>query len=132
MQIHETEIMRPKNPSSVLLNFELTISIEPGFNFEQVRDAVVETLTGKTGKSGLFSSEEFGPGDPLRRVQLAAAIQTVPGVHSLEKIRIRSRDELDWHILEDAEYFVAANVSILVEDNLLALESGSITVRASD
>lgn len=71
------------------LDLVVTICVGDGARFAQVREAVLERLTGTDRRPGLFHSDRFTFGTPLVRSVLEAEVHKVPGVAGIERILVR-------------------------------------------
>jgi hypothetical protein len=83
-----------KDPKPLSIDLEITVCIQPFAYASQVlalvQDALVGTGGGRDTKP-FFSPDNFTFGMPLRRSQLEATIQRIPGVRFVGPIRIRKR-----------------------------------------
>ena len=59
---------------------------------------------GHRPRRGFFDPDNFTFGTPLRRAALQAAIQAVPGVRAVERMRIRRRGWFDWRDFTEPAY----------------------------
>lgn len=118
-----------RQPRFSPLDIDVTICVAPGFYGGQVREAVLDALTGSGGTAGFFAPDRFTFGDPLRRSALEAAVQSVPGVRGVTQIRIRPRGVTDWHAFDEPEFPVAVNELIRVDNDPSKPGNGVVTVR---
>lgn len=83
-----------RDPRFVNIDLEIRICVEPSAYAGQVKEHVIEALTGKRGalpRKGFFDPDNFTFGTPLLRAALEAAIQAVPGVRGVDGMQIRAR-----------------------------------------
>jgi hypothetical protein len=81
------------------IDLKITVCVQPYTYPGQVQASVLKALVGKGKTPGFFSADHFTFGTPLRRSQLEAAIQQVPGVRAVGAIQIRRRGHFDWQLL---------------------------------
>jgi len=120
-----------KDPGFVSLDLEVCICVEPSAYEGQVKEAVVQALTGKpvsTGARGFFDPDAFTFGSPLYRSALEAAIQSVPGVLAVNHMAIRARGVTDKRPFEEMVFEVGANQIIRLENDPLYPERGSLRI----
>lgn len=77
----------------------ITVCVQPFAYPGEVEVRVLTALVGNNKTIGFFSADNFTFGDPLRRSQLEAVIQRVPGVRAAGEIQIRRRGYFDWQVL---------------------------------
>ncbi len=113
------------------IDLELEICLQPDAFASEVKGNIMIALFGKSGprpQTGYFHPDLFTFGTPLRRSNLEAAIQDVPGVKAVEQIKIRRRGWFDWRIFNNYEYQPGANVIIRLSNNLLFPEQGTLKI----
>jgi hypothetical protein len=87
------------DPDYADIDLKITVCVQPFAYPGDVEARVLKTLVGNKKTAGFFSADNFTFGDPLRRSQLEAAIQQVPGVRAVGEIQIRRRGYFDWRVL---------------------------------
>lgn len=120
-----------RNPRYVNLDLKIRICIQPFAYPGQVKARVLEALLGRKGArptQGFFHPDNFTFGTPLQRSQLEAIIQAVPGVLSVEKMRIRARGIIVWQDFEDLSFSVAQNQIIRLQNDQRFPERGSVRI----
>lgn len=120
-----------RNPRFINLDLEITICVEPFAYQGQVRARVLEALLGSTGArplSGFFDPDNFTFGTPLRRAELEAAVQSVPGVKGVEIIRLRARGSTDWLVFTALTFEVADDQIIRLQNDPRFPERGSLLI----
>lgn len=83
-----------QNPKTLAIDLEIEVCVEPFAYAAEVRDRVVDLLTGTGGGANrlpFFHPDNFTFGMPLRRSALEAAIHMVSGVRFVGAITIRER-----------------------------------------
>lgn len=121
------------DPRYAPLDLEISICVAPGFYDGQVREAVINALTGSTPEnSALFDPDNFTFGDPLRRASIEAAVQAVPGVLGVVGICVRRRGSVGWMPFTESEISVAANEIIRLDNDPNYPERGSLNVRVTE
>lgn len=105
------------------LDVELHVCVAPSAYRGEVAEAILEALS---ARGGFFDPDNFTFGTPLRRSQLEAAVQRVPGVRAVEQIRIRRRGHFDWKPLEGQYLPVGDREVIRVENDPVHPERGSL------
>ena len=86
----------------------------------QVVEHVTRALAGprRPGEPAAFFDEDrFTFGTLLRRADLEAAIQRVPGVLAVDEIRLRARGITDWHLFSELVLDVGKNRVIRLEND---------------
>ncbi|MBA3357655.1 MAG: hypothetical protein H0U18_17290 [Pyrinomonadaceae bacterium] len=117
------------NPKFANLDLEIHICVEPSSYIGEVKEAVLKALFGRRGvrpHTGFFSPDNWTFGDSLKRAQLEAVIQGVPGVRAVEEIYIRRRGWFARRIFDELVYSVAADEIIRVENNPELPERGAV------
>ena len=109
--------------------------MQPGHYPGDVEARIIEALTGKRRPHhplAFFDPDHFTFGDPLRRSALEAAVQSTPGVHGVEDIRIRARRITDWREFDEPDFRVGATQIIRLQNDPVVPERGSLIVHARD
>jgi hypothetical protein len=123
-----------KDPKFRTLDLEITICVQPFAYPGQVVQAVFEALLGTHGarpKKGFFDPDNFTFGVPLRRSALESAIQEVPGVHSVQRIRKRERGTSGFITMTDLTVEVAPDEVFRLENDPTHPERGSLRIRTT-
>jgi hypothetical protein len=92
-----------KDPKPLSIDLEIVVCIQPFAYASQVLALVQDLLVGTGGGRNtkpFFSPDNFTFGMPLRRSQLEAAIQSVPGVRFVGPIQIRKRGVSSFHEMD--------------------------------
>ncbi len=108
------------------IDLKITICVQPHAYPAQVESRVMRALTGSGKKTGFFSEDNFTFGTPLRRSQLEATIQQVPGVKAANSITIRRRGYFSWKPLVGLYYPVNTYEVIRLENNPDKPEQGTL------
>jgi len=119
-----TRDARVVDPDYLDIDVEVEVCIAARAYAGQVLPRIIKTLS----PPGLFAGRNFSFGEPLRRSALEAAIQAVPGVHGIERIRIRVRRGGDWEPFLLPEIRVAPGQIIRMENDPLFPGRGSLRV----
>ena len=120
-----------RHPRYVNLDLKIRICIQPFAYPGQVKARVLEALLGRGGarpSQGFFHPDNFTFGLPLQRSQLEATIQGVPGVLSVEKMRIRARGIIAWQDFEALTFPVGENQIIRLQNDPRFPERGSLRI----
>jgi hypothetical protein len=123
-----------KDPKFRTLDLEITICVEPFAYPGQVVQAVFEALLGRRGprpKKGFFDADNFTFGVPFRRSALESAIQDVPGVRSVQRIRKRERGTLAFSVMTELSVEVAPDEVFRLENDPTHPEQGSLRIRTT-
>lgn len=112
-------------PDYIDLDVWVSLCLKAGAYAGQVEAAVVEALT---GAGGFFGPDNFTFGTPLRRSQLEAAIQRVPGVLAVEQIELRAREKTPRRVFQEAALEVGAGQIIRVLNDPSLPEQGAVKV----
>ncbi len=108
------------------IDIKITICAQPHAYPAQVEARILTALLG-TGKTpGFFSEDNFTFGTPLRRSQLEATIQQVPGVKAVKSISLRRRGYFRWKELAGSYYPVNSSEVIRLENNPDKPEQGTL------
>jgi predicted phage baseplate assembly protein len=87
------------DPTYADIDLIITVCVQPFAYPGDVAARVLTALVGNKKTIGFFSADNYTFGDPLRRSQLEAVIQRVPGVRAAGEIQIRRRGYFDWQVL---------------------------------
>lgn len=87
------------DPDYADIDLIITVCVQPFAYTGDVEARVLAALVGNKKTIGFFSADNFTFGDPLRRSQLEAVIQRVPGVRAVGEIQIRRHGYFDWQVL---------------------------------
>ena len=119
------------DPVHAWLDLEITICVEPGARWGDVKERVLAALS---ASGGFFDPDRFTFGTPLRRSALEAAVQRVAGVRAVMGIRIRRRGWFDWQDFGEStsEVQVGLNEVIGVENDPRYPERGSVNLLPKD
>ena len=124
----ETHVLDPVYAN---LDLELRICVAPECYPGDVLERVMDALVGKRSVHTcpcFFSPDNFTFGTPLRRSELEAAIQAVPGVRAVMETRIRRRGWFDWRTLDEFDFEVGVDEVIRVENDPRYPERGSLKI----
>jgi len=122
----EVHVMKPMYAD---LDLEITICVAQGSYRGEVKEKVLEALLGKgkiQRKAGYFSADRFTFGMVLDRSNLEAAIQSVPGVNAVMRIRFKRRGWFPWTDFKDSFYDPGKDTIIRIENDPLFPERGSV------
>lgn len=120
------------DPVYANLDLEVTARIEASAYRGEVRESVMQALFGSGGTcggratDGFFSPDNFSFGSSLERSALEAAIQRVPGVCAVERVRVRRRGWTEWADLAALAFPVAPHEIIRVQNDPRFPERGSL------
>ena len=81
------------------IDLKITVCVQPFAYPGEVEARVLAALVGDHKTVGFFNADNFSFGDPLRRSQLEAAIQGLPGVRAVGDIEIRRHGYFDFQLL---------------------------------
>lgn len=121
-----------RDPVFVSIDLEIEVCVEPTAYPGQVKERIIEALTGRPRPDGtlsFFDPDNFTFGTPLRRSALEAAIQAVPGVRGVEDIRIRARGITAWRAFEEASFEVSEDRILRLQNDPRFPERGALIVR---
>ena len=119
-------------PSYADMDIEIEICITPEAYAGQVREKVLDRLTGKKGavtKPGYFSADNFTFGTALNRSALEAVVQAEEGVLAVKNITYRRRGWFGWRTLELAPYYPGDQTIIRIENDPLHPERGVVRLK---
>jgi hypothetical protein len=122
----EVHVLKPNYAD---LDLEITLCVAQGSYRDEVREKVIEALTGKKSiqrKTGYFFADAFTFGTLLNRSSLEAAIQSVPGVNAIILIRYKRRGWFPWTNFIDAFYDPGKDTIIRMENDPQFPERGSV------
>jgi len=122
----EVHIMNPRYAD---IDVEITICVAPGSYRGEVKENVLEALLGKGSiqhKTGYFSPDHFTFGTLLNRSTLEAAIQSVPGVNTVMKIRYKRRGWFPMIEFNELVYDPGQDSIIRVENDPLFPDRGTV------
>lgn len=117
------------DPQYASLDLEITLCLEAGSFWGEVKEQALEALFGTSGyypKSGFFDPDNFTFGTPLRRYSLEAALQNVAGVKAVDGILYRRRGWFDWKEFTDANSDPGIDNIIRIANDPLRPEWGSV------
>lgn len=122
-----------RNPRFVNIDLEVRICVQPSAYPGQVKAHILEALVGRKGVlpiKGFFHPDNFTFGTSLDRAKLEAAIQNVPGVRAVERMRIRARGITDWRDFEEFSFAVGRDQIIRLQNDPRFPERGSLRIIA--
>jgi hypothetical protein len=122
----EVHVMKPNYAD---LNLEITICVAPGSCRGEVKEKILESLFGKGSmhrKAGYFSADRFTFGMVLDRSNLEAALQAVPGVNAVIRIRFKRKGWFPWTDFKERFYDPGKETIIRIENDPLFPERGSV------
>jgi hypothetical protein len=108
------------------IDLKITICVQPHAYPAQVEVRVLKALLGSSKNPGFFSEDNFTFGTPLRRSQLEATIQQVPGVKAVNTMTLRRRGYFEWKPLTGPYYPVNSYEVIRLENNPDKPEQGTL------
>jgi hypothetical protein len=120
------------DPRYVDIDLRIFICVEAHFYAADVMQAVRLALLGRHGVQavkGFFDPDNFTFGVPLDRSELEAAIQAVPGVRAVEKIRVRRRGLFDWRDFDEWQLEVGKDEVVRVSDDPQHPERGTLQLQ---
>lgn len=94
------------------IDLEIELCVAANAYRGEVKAAALTALFGGKGRAGFFHPDRFTFGMPLNRADLIAALQAVPGVRAVERMKLRRRGHFDWR--EFIEYRLPIGVDELV------------------
>ena len=112
-------------PDYIDLDLRITVCPAPGAYAGQTEAAILGALT---GPDGFFAADNFSFGTPLLRSALEAAVQTVPGVHAVERIDLRAREKTGWIEFDEVAFQVGAEQIIRLVNDPRLPEQGTVVV----
>ena len=95
-----------------------------------VKELVLERLVGKGGNAddAYFDEDQFTFGTSLRRSDLEAVIQDVPGVKAVRNIQIRRRGYFNWRDMSEPYYPIGDGEILRLENDRNHPERGILTL----
>ena len=121
------------DPEYVDLDLEVVLCVAPSAFAGQVLERVGRTLAGprRPGEpAAFFDDDHFTFGTPLRRADLEAAIQRVPGVLAVDELSLRARGLTDWRPFAELVLEVGADQVLRLENDPRRPGRGSLRVTA--
>ncbi len=121
------------DPDFISIDLDISVCVQPGHYPGDVEARIIDALTGRRRPHhplAFFDPDHFTFGDPLRRSALEAAVQSTPGVHGVEDIRIRARRITDWREFDQPDFRVGATQIIRLQNDPVFPERGSLVVHA--
>jgi hypothetical protein len=113
-------------PKYVDIDLKITVCVQPHAYRGHVQAGVLEALVGKGKVPSFFSADNFTFGTPLRRSQLEATIQHVPGVRAVRAIHIRRRGHFDWQLFAGLLYPLGDDEVLRLENDRDFPERGTV------
>ena len=116
-------------PVFAFVDLEITLCVEPFAYPGEVARRVRSALVGEGypwSAPGFFHPDHFTFGTPLERSRLEAAVQAVPGVRAVERMRLRRRGHFALREFVEPAYQPGADEVIGLEDDPLYPERGSL------
>lgn len=95
------------------IDLDIAVCVAPGAYAGEVVAQVERALR----PPGFFAPDRFTFGTPLLRSALEAAVQAVPGVRFVERIRIRVHGLGDWRDFDEAELVPAFHQVVRLQDD---------------
>jgi hypothetical protein len=121
---HDVAVVAPRYAN---LDLEITICVEPSAYRGEVKAMVLDHLL---DEGGFFDPDHFSFGDPLYRSRLEAAVQSIPGVRTVDRIRIKRLGYFDWRLFDEAYYEIAADEIVRIANDLRYSTRGSVKLIA--
>jgi hypothetical protein len=120
-----------QQPRQVALDLHIVICVEKNAYPEHVLAQVRQVLLrGRDGARGFFDPDNFSFGTPLHRSALEAAIQSVPGVRSVRRMRVRLRGVRPLRAFDELSLAVAPHQVLRLDDDPTRPENGSLSLTA--
>lgn len=120
-----------RQPRYLNLDLQIRLCIQSFAYPGQVKARVLEALMGRPGlppTPGFFHPDNFTFATPLERSQLEAAIQAVPGVLSVERMRLRVRGLIPWQVFNELTLTVAPDQIIRLQNDPRFPDRGSLQI----
>jgi hypothetical protein len=120
-----------RDPTTVAIDLEVALCVEPFAYAAQVATQVQEVLLGRGlggQPKGFFHPDNLTFGVPLRRSALEAAIQDVPGVRGVREIRIRPRGLARKLRLLGLTFEVGPDQILRLDNDPVHPEAGTLTI----
>ncbi len=121
-----TRDARQAAPDYIDIDLEVEVCASTDAYPGEVAERVTKALT----SPGFFAPDNFTFGQPLRRSGLEAAIQCVPGVKGVEKIRLRERTRRGWHDFTEPELTVEPWQIVRLQNDSTYPGRGALSVKA--
>lgn len=118
--------VRVLDPHYADVDLEITVCVNPDAYPGEVKERVLVALFGDHDTVGFFDEDHFTFGTPLSRGALLAAIQEIPGVRAVERMRIRRRGHFTWRSFDEFAYRASAGELIRVANDRLLPERGAV------
>jgi len=120
--------VRVNDPRYADIDLEIVICVAANAYPGEVKQRVLVALFGDSHHVGFFDPDHFTFGTPLSRAALMAAIQDVPGVKAVEKMRVRRRGYFKWRPLNEFALRVGPGELLRVTNDRLLPERGAVTL----
>lgn len=118
-------------PSYVPIDLTVNICVEPSAYASQVLSQVRAVLVGGVeGVLPFFHPDHFSFGTPLHRAALEAKIQSVPGVRSVRRMRVRMRGVSPMRDFRQLSLEVAPNQVLRLDDDPARPDDGTLLLSA--
>lgn len=121
----EAKVLAPRYAN---IDLEIVVCVAPNAYRGQVKEAVLHALFGEDGDTGFFDPDRFSFGTPLSRAALIAAIQAVPGVRAVERMRVRRRGWFGWRAFVEYALPVGMDEVVRVANTRQLPERGAVTL----
>jgi predicted phage baseplate assembly protein len=121
----------PRAPRYASLDLEVTVCARPEAFRGDVKEGVLRALDTRAhtdGTRGFFHPDRFTFGLPLERSELEAAVQEVPGVDGVVRLRYRRRGFTPGYIDMLDEVDVASDEIVRVDNDPSRPERGSLQI----
>lgn len=118
--------VRISDPRYADIDLEIEICVAPEAYPGEVKERLLGALFGTRGTTGFFDPDNFTFGTPLSRGALLAALQAVPGVKAVERMRVRRRGYFKWRPFNELALLVGHNELIRVTNDRLLPERGAV------
>lgn len=109
---------------------DIDLQVEICASIDSYPGEVAERVTRALATPGYFNPDNFTFGQSLSRSGLEAAIQCVPGVKGVEKIRLRERTKRDWHDFAESELMVEPWQIVRLQNDPRFPGRGSLSITA--
>jgi hypothetical protein len=119
----EAKVLAPRYAN---IDLEIVVCVAANAYRGEVKDAVLIALFGEDGDTGFFDPDRFSFGMPLSRAALIAAIQAVPGVRAVERMRVRRRGWFDWRAFVEYALPVGMDEIVRVANTRRLPERGAV------
>lgn len=123
--------VRVLQPDFVPLDLVMVVCVEPSAFAAEVLAQIRTVLVGGTAdRRPFFHPDAFTFGTPLRRAALEAAVQAVPGVRSVRRMRIRLRGVSPLRDFRRLTQEVSPDQVLRLDDDPLRPENGTLQLAA--